>query len=207
SIETPEGSSFEYTDGYARELEAIALREMEKGDVERVLIRVPGQGGSDIRTGDVNSARVFMILKPWRERERSAQDVARAVMAEAQRLPGVRVSTGQPGSLGRRGFGRPVQAVIGGPDYEQLAEWSAKLLVLARSKPGLRTGATTYKARKPQIRVAVDRDRAADLGVSLQTVGRTLETMLGSRVVTTYVDRGREYDVILQGRDDIRQTS
>src|SRR5690606_23289425 len=123
SIETPEGSSFEYTDGYARELEAIALREMEKGDVERVLIRVPGQGGSDIRTGDVNSARVFMILKPWRERERSAQDVARAVMAEAQRLPGVRVSTGQPGSLGRRGFGRPVQAVIGGPDYEQLAEW------------------------------------------------------------------------------------
>ena len=55
--------------------------------------------------------------------------------------------------------------------------------------------------------MAVDRNRAADLGVSLETVGRTLETMLGSRIVTTYVDRGREYNVILQGRADERATT
>ena len=48
---------------------------------------------------------------------------------------------------------------------------------------------------------------SADLGVSLTSVGRALETMLGSRIVTTYVDRGREYNVIVQGRDDLRQTS
>src|SRR5690606_30290261 len=131
-----------------------------------------------------------------------------AIRAQAERqMPGVRVSTGQPAGLGRRGGGNPVQAVIGGPDYERLAEWSDRLYELAQSNPGLMNVETSFKARKPQIRVSVDRDRAADLGISLQTVGRTLETMLGSRVVTTYVERGREYDVILQGRDDFRETS
>jgi len=208
AIEGPEGSSFQYMDGYARRLEAIALEEMEKGDIQRVLVRVPGQGGSgDPRTGDVNTARVFLILKPWDERERSAAEIVAAVLAEAEKLPGVRASSGQPASLGRRGVGRPIQAVIGGPDYEQLAAWTQKLRLLAESNPGLVNVDTNYRQRKPQIRISEDRDRAADLGVSLATIGRTLETVLGSRVVTSYIDRGREYDVILQARNDLRQTS
>jgi multidrug efflux pump len=207
AIEGPEGSSFEYMDSYARRLEAIALEEMEKGDIQRVFVRVPGQGGGDLRTGDVNSARTFVILKPWRERDRSAQEVIAEILAEAQKLPGVRASSGQPGSLGRGTGGRPIEFVIGGPEYELLGVWSERMLQLAQTNPGLTNVDTNYRERKPQIRVSVDRDRAADLGVSLETVGRTLETMLGSRTVTTYVDRGREYDVILQGRDDIRETS
>jgi multidrug efflux pump len=99
-----------------------------------------------------------------------------------------------------------VQANIGGPDYETIAAWSNELMDLARENPGLQNLDTSYKERKPQIRVAVDRNRAAELGISLQTVGRTLETILGSRIVTTYVDRGREYNVILQGRDEARET-
>ena len=101
---------------------------------------------------------------------------------------------------------RPSQANIGGPDYQTLSGWSNKILDLARQNPGLANVDTSYKERKPQIRVSVDRNRAAELGVSLQTVGRTLETVLGSRIVTTYVDRGREYNVILQGRDEARET-
>src|SRR5690606_23459128 len=124
-----------------------------------------------------------------------------------QQMPGVRASTGQPASLGRRGSGQGAPAVIGGPDYERLAAGSDRLFELARPNPGLTTVESSFKSRKPQIRVSIDRDRAADLGASLQTVGRTLETMLGSRVLTTYVDRGREYDVILQGRDEYRDTS
>ncbi|HEX6995905.1 MAG TPA: efflux RND transporter permease subunit [Gammaproteobacteria bacterium] len=208
SIEGPEGSSFEYIERYASELEALALAEMEKGDVARVLVRVPGQGGSNIRTGDVNSARAFVVMKDWRERDRTPREVVDGLRTEVdQRMPGVRASTGQPAALGRRGVGQAVQAVIGGPDYERLAEWSDRLYDLARQNPGLTNVETSFKSRKPQIRVSIDRDRAADLGISLQTVGRTLETMLGSRVVTTYVDRGREYDVILQGRDEYRDTN
>jgi len=208
SIEGPEGSSFGYIDRFAAELEALALAELEKGDVQRVLVRVPGQGGANVRTGDVNSARAFVVMRPWRERERTPREVVEALRAEVERrMPGVRATTGQPGALGRRGVGQVVQAVIGGPDYERLAEWSDRMYELARQNPGLTNVETSFKARKPQIRVSVDRDRAADLGISLQTVGRTLETMLGSRVVTTYVDRGREYDVILQGRDEYRDTN
>jgi multidrug efflux pump len=172
-----------------------------------VLVRLPGQGGGDPRTGDVNSARVFLILAPWNERERTADEIRAAVLAEASKLPGVSASSGQPASLGRRNVGRPVQPVIGGPDYESLAEWSRTLVELAERNPGLVNVETNYRERKPQIRISGDRDRAADLGISLATIGRTLETVLGSRVVTTYVDRGREYDVILQARSDLRQTS
>jgi multidrug efflux pump len=107
----------------------------------------------------------------------------------------------------RGGWGKPVQAILGGPDYETLAEWSEKLVQLAEQNPGLTGVDSSYQPRKPQIRVAIDRDRAADLGVSLQTVGRTLETMLGSRIVTTFIDRGREYNVVLQGRADERATT
>ncbi len=176
---------------------------------------MPSQGGND-RTGDVNNARAFFIMKPWEERERSVQDVADALLVEARKLPGVRATTGQQGTLGRRGGGggagggggqRPVQAVIGGPDYERLAVWAGQLVLLAEGNPGLVNVDTNFKERKPQMRVSVDRNRSADLGVSLEVVGRTLETVLGSRIVTTFVNRGREYNVILQGRDDIRETS
>jgi multidrug efflux pump len=207
AIEGPEGSSFDYIDGYARQLEAIALKAIEEGDVERVLVRVPGQGGNDLRTGDINTARAFLIFSDWDERERTADEILAPVMEEARRLPGVRVSLGRPGGLGRGGLQTPIQAVIGGPDYERLAVWSEQMLQLAQANPGLANVQSNYKERKPQIRVSIDRNRAADLGISLESVGRTLETVLGSRVVTTYIDRGREYDVILQGRDDIRETT
>jgi multidrug efflux pump len=203
SMEGPEGASLEYMDGYARQLEAIVLEEMKQGDIERVSIRVPGGFGG--RSGDVNSARAMLVLTDWNARDRSADEIARAVVAKARSLPGVRVNAGRPGSLGRRGFGRPVQAVIGGPEYPQLSQWTTKLVDLARANPGFTNVDSGFKERKPQIRIAIDRDRAAELGISLQAVGRTLETALGSRIVTTWADRGREYNVVLQASGDARQ--
>jgi len=203
-MEAPEGSSFDYTVSNAAKLEAIVEAERRQyNDIERVMLRLPGNfdGG-----GDVNSARVFLVLKDWHERKRSAQQIGQSIAQKASVIPGVRVNTFSPGGLGK-GFGKPIQASLGGPDYEQLAVWSKQLMDLAQQNPGLTNIDTNYKERKPQIRVSVDRNRAADLGVSLQTVGSTLETMLGSRIVTTYVDRGREYNVILQSRADERATT
>ncbi|MBL8270511.1 efflux RND transporter permease subunit [Steroidobacter sp.] len=209
TIEAPEGTSFNHMYEYALKLEAIALKEQQThGDIAHVMLRVPGGGGGGpARTGDVNSARVAMMLVGWHERQRSAQEIAASVVKQAQQaLPGVRAMANQQGSLGRRGSGRPFEAVLGGPDYETLAKWSYKMMDLARENPGLRNLDNSYKERKPQIRVSVDRSRAAELGVSLETVGRTLETVLGSRIVTTYVDRGREYNVILQAAAEARET-
>jgi multidrug efflux pump len=203
-MEAPEGATLDYTMSYADKLEAIVKQEQAQyGDIDRMMLRMPGtwDGGSD-----VNSARIFVVLKNWHERTRSAQEVGRSLMMKAQSLPGVRVFNFSPGGIGR-GFGKPVVAGIGGPDYEQLSQWSNTIMQLAQENPGLLNVDSNYKERKPQIRVAVDRNRAADLGISLQTVGRTLETMLGSRIVTTYIDRGREYNVILQGPASDRATT
>ena len=203
TLQAPEGASFEYTEEYGRKLEAIASNEVEKGDISRVTLRVPAM--SDV-TGSVNNARLILTLAPWSERKRGSKEIAASLSKQLNSLQGVRASMMLPNAL-RGGWGPSVQAVIGGPDYEQLGEWSAKLAALAESNPGLVAVDQSYKPRKPQIRVAIDRDKAADLGVSLQSVGRTLETMLGSRIVTTFIDRGREYNVILQGRSDERATT
>ena len=111
----------------------------------------------------------------------------------------------------RQGFGarisKPVQFVIGGGTYEQLAEWRDTLVAeIERDNPGLLGLDWDYKETKPQLRVAIDYDRAADLGVTIETIGRTLETMLGSRRVTTYLDEGEEYDVIVEGERDAQRT-
>ena len=204
TLQAPEGASFEYTADYGRRLEEIAMREMESGEIRRVTLRVPGGWGGG--TGSVNSGRLIVTLVDWSERDRSAQEIAATLQRELAKLPGVRAIALTPGGL-RRGFGSPVQAVIGGPDYESLARWSDQMVALAEQNPGLTGVESNYEPSKPQIRVAIDRNRAADLGVSLQTVGRTLETMLGSRIVTTFIDRGREYNVVLQARPDERATT
>jgi multidrug efflux pump len=204
SITGPEGASFEYTEEYGRRVEAIVEGEIAKGDIQRATLRMPGGFGTDT-TGAANTARIILVLEDWSERERSARDIANSLRGELGKLPGVRAVAILPTSL-RGGFGSPVQAVLGGPDYERLAEWSDKLVALAEKNPGLTGVDSSWKDTKPQIRVAIDRDRAADLGVSLQNVGRTLETVLGSRIVTTFIDRGREYNVVLQARDEDRAT-
>ncbi|MCJ7452533.1 MAG: efflux RND transporter permease subunit, partial [Steroidobacteraceae bacterium] len=161
-----------------------------------------GFGGAS----DINQARGFLLLAPWNERERGAEEIAQSVRMQLNQIPGVRSSVGVIGGWTRGGGSSPVQVVLGGTDYKDLAQWRDQLMQRMRDNPGLDNVQSNYEERKPELRVAVDRDRAADLGISLQTVGRTLETVLGSRIVTTYIDRDREYNVILQGRAEDRAT-
>ncbi len=197
TMRAPEGASFDYTDRYARQMESILMAEVsDGGPARRVLLRLPGSFGS---TGEVNSARGVVILKPWGKRRESAEQVADRIREELGALPGVRINVVTPQSLGIRGDGRPVELVLGGPDYAQLRQWRDMMQATMDGMPELVNVDSDYQERKPQMKIAVDRDRAATLGVSLASIGRTLETMLGSRIVTTYVDRGREYNVILQG--------
>jgi multidrug efflux pump len=107
----------------------------------------------------------------------------------------------------RQGFGgriaKPVQYVIGGGTYAELVEWRDILLEkIDENNPGLVGVDYDYKETKPQLGVQIDYDRAADLGVTVGSIGRTLETLLGSRRVTTYLDAGEEYDVILEAERD-----
>ena len=139
-----------------------------------------------------------VVLNDWADR-RPATEIIEELRNRFVDLPGVRITP-----IMRQGFGagrdQPFQLVIGGAGtYDELAEWRDILLArLEQDNPGLINIDTDYKETQPQLEVHIDYDRAAALGVSVSTIGRTLETMLGSRRVTTYLDAGEEYDVILE---------
>jgi multidrug efflux pump len=201
-LTAPDGASLDYTLKYIKQAEDIIAVDMEQGDVHRMLGRSGSFGGG----GDVNSGMIFTPLTVWSERERSAAQLAASWNQKLQALPGVQAFAMSPGSWSLGQSSRPLNIVLGGTDYSVLAGWRDIVVAEAEKNPGLSNIQSNYRERKPKIEVAVDRDRAADLGVSLSTVGRTLETMLGSRVVTTFIDRGEEYRVILQGATEERQT-
>jgi multidrug efflux pump len=201
-VTAPDGSSLDYTSDYVREIEKIMMKDVETGEVLRVGTRSGAFGAG----GDVNTARVFAPMALWHDRERSAEAIVENWNQQFQDLPGVSAYAFVPGGRAAGVSSRPLQVVLGGTDYDELANWRDIVLEELEKIPGLSNLDSDYKERKPKIDVSIDRDRAADLGVSLSNVGRTLETILGSRVVTTFIDRGEEYRVILQGHDDRRQT-
>ncbi len=201
-ITGPEGASFEYTERYMQPVEAVLMELVDRGEARRILVRIPsGWGGAA-----VNQARALVLLEHWENRERGAEEIAAWVRERIEDLPGVRVRVSTPQGLGVRGGDRPLQVVLGGGDYDEIAEWRDRILERSKTNPGLVDMDSDYEERRPQMTVAIDRNRAATLGVSLVNIGRTLETMLGSRVVTTYIDRGLEYSVILQSREQDRAT-
>ena len=202
-IEGPEGASYEYMEAYVTEIEERLMPLVESGEAKRLLVRTPLGFGGAIET--FNDGIAILLLEEWGER-RSAWEIIADVRQRIADLPGVRAFPVMRGGFGRT-FGKPVQFVLGGGTYEQLAEWRDIMLEEIHERDlGLTDVDSDYEETKPQFRIAVDRDRAGDLGVSVVTVGRTLETMLGSRRVTTFIDGGEEYDVILEGERDSQRT-
>ena len=198
-VDGPEGAGFDYMVNQMQQVERIVMGQVG-GDkpIERANSRVPrGFGGSE----DMHTGQVIVFLQDWHEREATTDDVVNGLRAELSKLPGVQARANVAGGLvGSRG--QRYQLVLGGPDYVELAQWRDRILQRMESNPGIQDPDSDYKETRPQMRVNIVRDRAADLGVSVQEIGRTLETMMGSRQVTTYVDNGEEYDVMLQaGRD------
>ncbi len=202
SVNGPEGAGYDYTVEQALKVEAPLMKLIDEGLATRVLIRAPrgfGGGGEDMHT-----ANAILFLAPWGERP-PAFEIQRRLQAELDQIPGVRSSVIMRTGLSRGGGGgnQPVQFVIGGPDYATLAKWQERVLRRAEALPGLIGADSDYKETRPQLRVEVDRQRAADLGVSVSEIGTTLETMLGARRVTTFERDGEEYDVMLQAsRED-----
>ena len=198
-VDGPEGAGFDYMVGQMQQVEKIVLAQVGKDKpVDRANSRTPrGFGGSE----DMHTGQVIVFLHDWHERDVATDDVVKQLRGEFAKLPGVQARANVPGGLvGSRG--QRYQLVLGGPDYAELAQWRDRILQRMESNPGIQDPDSDYKETRPQMRVNIDRDRAADLGVSVQEIGRTLETMMGSRQVTTYVDSGEEYDVMLQaGRE------
>ena len=202
-ISAPEGASLEYTKRYVIEIEEALRPLVERGDAARVFtILAPGFG----RPGAVNAAFSIVRLRDWADREVSQSDIVAEIAPKLMAVPGVRAFAITPPGLGQRFSSAPVEMVLGGPSYEALAEWRDRIVAKARELPGLTNVRSDYEETRPEVKVEIDRDRAGDLGVSVEDIGRTLETLLGSRFVTTFIQGGKEYNVVLQARAEDRSS-
>ena len=201
-LTAPEGASFAYTREHVIKVEDVFWPYIERGDAVIVFASMGGFG----RPAISNTANVFLRLAPWHERTVKQQDLTREIFPQVAAIPGVRAFAVNPGSLGQRGFRAPVQLVLQGPDYDTLVQWRDAVMDRLNEIPLLVNVDSDYRETKPEMRVEIDRRRAADLGVSIQTIGRTIETMLGAREVGTYVERGNEYKVIMQADAEDRAT-
>lgn len=202
----PEGATLNYTRDYLLEVEDQLSSIGPKGSQEiDTLFGVLAPGLS--RPSPVNFAIAFVVLKPWEERARSQQSIVKEFFPKLLGIPGANVFAINPPSLNQPGRKAPVQFVLGGPSYETLKDWSKIIINKTKEEnPKLLSVDGDYKETKPELKVDINRDRAAAMEVSIADIGRTLETMLGSRFVTTLNDRGVQYNVVLQARNKDRET-
>jgi multidrug efflux pump len=184
----PEGATIQYTDQYARRLEGIWK---DLADVERYFV-VAG-------FPQVSQGVSFVGLTDWSQRNRKARDVAAEIAPKLSALPGVLAFPILPASLGQGPRTKPIEVVvITSADYEGLDRVVNTFVAELTKSPGLQNIETDLKLNKPELKVQVERDRAVDAGVQVETVGRTMETMLGGRQVTRFKQNGEQYDVVVQ---------
>jgi len=203
-IQAPEGASLDYTRDRVKEIERAILPLQEQGLVGSTLSQVaPGFA----RPSPVNEGLVIVRLVPWEQRNQSQQDIVRQLTPKVSNFPGARVSVVNPPAFGGAGgFGQPIQFVLGGPDYETLRGWRDTVMQKAQETGKFVNLDSNYRESQPDIRVQIDRQRAADLGVSVEDIGRTLQLMFGETEVSTFVSRGDEYPVIMRARAEDRAT-
>ena len=187
----PEGSTVAYTDRYVREMERIFK---ETPFVERFFTVI----GFSAVTQGIN----FVRLVDWDRRPIKQQDVTKGLFPKLFAIPGLLAFASNPPSLGQSPIDKPVQFVLQtSQPYDFLQAAVDQLLVAARQNPGLQNLDTDLKLNKPQIRVKIDREKAALMGIDVDSIGRTVETMLGGRQVTRFKREGKQYDVVVQLKD------
>ncbi|MCP4988931.1 MAG: efflux RND transporter permease subunit [Colwellia sp.] len=187
-----EGASYENNVKNMHQIEEKLLGYKEEGELDRVLVRVPGFGG----TGGI----AIVGLPEWDKRSIDTFSFINKINKDVQSVTDVRAfAIMRRGIGGGGGSNAPVSFVLQGNTFEELAQWRDILIAEAQKNPNLSNINSDYQETYPQLLVQIDRERAYDLGVPVGDIAETLETMLGQRRVTTFVDRGEEYDVIVEG--------
>jgi multidrug efflux pump len=192
SLQAPEGTTYQRLMESAKKVESYLQPYFDDGTIQRGVVSVPGfQPG---QSGNVN-----VTLRPWDERKIATADLLAILSKEWENVPDMRITTFiNNGRGGGGGGGQPVQIVLGGPNYDELARWRDIIIADAAANPGLARLDSDLRETQPQVIVRVDADRAASLGVSARSIGATLQTLMSERQVTTYVVDGEEYDVVLE---------
>jgi len=196
SINGPDGATLAYTRRYAEAIERIG---QDYPEFDRIF--------SNIGNPTVAQGNVFLRAKPWEERTRTTQEIAREIAPRMAALPGISAFPITPPSLGQGFRERPINYVIVTSDsYDNLARVVRQFQDALAKNPGFVQVDTDLRLNKPEIRMDVDRERAADMGVNVDAIARTVETMLGGRIVTRYKRDGEQYDVVVQTDSAQRST-
>jgi multidrug efflux pump len=197
-----EGTGIERMRAHMKDIETPVMNLLEDGSAARVMTRVPFFGSTSPNTG-----MLFISMSPRQDRDISSAEAAQRLSREWSKLPSVQAFAFARSGLSRGGGGQPVQFVLGGSSYEELADWRDLIMDEAESYPGLQRLDSDLKETQPQVLVEIDKNRAAALGVSVQSIGRTLAAMMSEQRITTYVEDGEEYDVIVQAQADQRASA
>ncbi len=187
-IRAPDGATLQYTARYLDELERITAQYPE---FDRRFLFMGG--------GQVSTAFGVLRTVDWTERDVTTQELARKLLPQLQGLPGISVFPVTPPSLGQGFRSRQLDYVIvSGDSYQNMSRVAQEMLAEMQKNPGIVQPDMDLQLNKPEIFIDVDRARAADMGVNVDTVARTVETMLGGRVVTRYKRDAEQYDVYVQ---------
>lgn len=188
-----EGASAERMRASMLEVEQRLLPFLDGPNVSSITLRSPG-----FSTQGDNSGFLILSLTPWKDRPQNAFDLLHELRSLFTDLPDVVIFPRITSPLGQAS-GSPVQLVIGGSSYDELLGWAEDLRQAAGDFAGIQDLDIDFDQTQPQIRAHIDRERAAQLGVSSQAIGEVLEVMLSGRSITRFEERGREYDVFLTG--------
>jgi multidrug efflux pump len=190
-VTSPEGSTLEYTRRY---LDAVGKVAEGYSEFDRIFVFLGGGFNSSVSQGTV-----ILRAVDWSERQRTTQELARAMQPQLSALPGVTAFPITPPSLGQGFRAQPINFVVVTNDsYEDLQRATQAIIAEMQKNPGFVQPDTDLRLNKPELLIEVDRDRAADQGVAIDQVARTIETMLGGRNVTRYKRGADQYDVIVQ---------
>ena len=188
NVTAPDGATLEYTDRYARALEKM-------GESFKEFDRIFASVGNPT----VAQASVVYRTVDWDDRTRSTVEMAKELLPKFNALPGVTAFPITPPSLGQGFRERPLNFVVQTSDsYQNLNTVVRQLLEEIAKNPGIVSPDVDLRLNKPELRVEVERDKAADLGVSVEVVAKAIETLLGGRNVTRYKRDGEQYDVVVQ---------
>ena len=191
---TPEGSSIEYTNNNSFVLEDL-LADVDESDKYFVIAGSP----------TVNKGAAFFRPLPWENRERSVQEITAELNRKLAGLTGVRAFAILPPAFGQRARSRPIQVVLLSSGSVGEMEILGNEFVNELTESGLFTGIDSdLMLNKPEVRLSINRDLAADLGVTIEDLGRTLESMLGGRLVSRFRKENYQYEVIVQLISDSR---
>ncbi|MBS0181976.1 MAG: efflux RND transporter permease subunit [Nitrospira sp.] len=197
-LTAPQGATLRYTDTYAKELEAL-LKTVPEITHTYTMVALGD------RPTRVNRAESWVTLKDWNERAKSQQEIVAGLNQELGKLAGVKAYLLNPSSIGEWVEKTPVQFVIGGLDYQELQHTADKLVARLANHPGFVTPGLDASPDTPHVTIETHRDKSADLGVSVVSIGRTLETLLSGRPVNTFMQNGRQYKVIVKVDDRHRE--